>query len=204
MSNEKKLITTALDVEDDIIDPARADWSAVVRLTVMDILDANDRPVLFAPVVVWSDDTWSRLTDTFDITTARQTCARLAAIHDKPVQDWTRPASLTFPREDFMWIAARSGHVPPERMNEVPETEPQWGAGWYLTDWLFLDGATDAEFLDSLAETERDTHTAFSKNGLAKPEDVSASLMIQNGEARRRWVMLHAANAKPRPGEIAL
>lgn len=193
------LLTTGRDCSSNTVSPDLVDWSAVKRLTVMDMLGANNRPVLFAPVVVWADDTWARLTDTLDIATARQTCARLSAIHDKPVQDWTRPASATFPREDFMWTAARSGHVPLHCMDEVPEAEPQWGAAWYLTDWLFLDGATDAEFEASLAETERDTHTAFAGSGMANADDIDTALTIQRGEARRRWVMLHAANVKPEP-----
>jgi len=193
------LLATGKDCPGDTVAPECVDWSAVRRLTVMDMLDTDDRPVLFSPCVVWKDDTWARLTDTFDILTARQTCARLAAIHDKPVQDWTRPVPDAVPREGFMWDAAQAGFVPPERMNEVPDEAPEWGVGWHSTDWLFVDGATDAEFEAELADTEQSARKAFVESGLADVEDIAAALTIQRGEARRRWIMLHAANKKPLP-----
>jgi len=197
------LLTTGKDCSSNTVSPDLVDWSTVTRLVVMDMLDADNRPVLFSPCVVWKDDTWARLTDTFDIAAARQTCARLSAIHDKPVQDWTRPVPDAVPREGFMWDAAQAGFVPPERMNEVPDEAPEWGAGWYLTDWLFMDGATDAEFEKSLADMERDTFKAFAGEKEATPENIAAALAIQRSEARRRWVMLHAANVKPSPVGIA-
>lgn len=192
-------LTTGKDCPSDAIPPDLVDWSTAKRLTVMDMLDAANRPVLFAPVVVWEDGTWARLTDTFDIATARQTCARLSAIHDVPVQDWTRPVPNAVPRESFMWDAAQAGFVPPERMNEVPDKAPEWGAGWPATDWLFVDGATDAEFEAELTDTERCARKAFVESGMADEADIAAALAIQRDEARRRWIMLHAANVKPLP-----
>lgn len=197
------LLTTGKDCSSNTVSPDLVDWSAVNRLTVMDMLDADNRPVLFSPCVVWKDDTWARLTDTFDILTARQTCARLSAIHDVPVQDWTRPVPDAVPREGFMWDAAQAGFVPPERMNEVPDDAPEWGVGWHSTDWLFMDGATDAEFETELADTEQSAREAFVESGLASAEDIAVALTIQKREARRRWIMLHAANAKPEPREAA-
>lgn len=197
-----KLLKTGKDAVGDTVSPERVDWSSVKCLWVHDMLDLKNRPVLFAPCVVWPDGTWARLTDTFDIGTARQTCAKLSAIHDVPVQDWTRLVPETVPREGFLMDMEKAGFLPPEERDILPDKMPEWGCGWYATDHLFAEGATDADFFASLEETGKHARAVFSKQIGACPEQLKTALLIHNDEAIRRWVMLHAANDKPQPAPV--
>lgn len=193
MSDAHKPATTGLDIEGGTIAPERVDWSVVKRLAVLDMLNADDRPVLFAPIVVWADDTWARLTETLDIETARKTCARLSALHDTPVQDWTRPAPVTLSDEGFLLEAERRGF----RADEVPPDESvAWACGWGAADRLFEQGASDADFLASLTATRERVKAKARRMIGADAHIVESTLAVHEDEARHRWAVLNAANSR--------
>lgn len=202
----KKLISSGKDAEYAPDIAGRIEWACVKQLYVLAVqYEAEPRKWDFWPCVVFHDDTWLELSRDGDITNARKTCARLSVIHDKPVRDWTRPApsglSLETFREDIArHMAGLKEAVTREEREEEPKP-PVWGAGWENTDYLFLDGATDEEFVESLDELERTTKTWEGVN----LSDLKAVHRIIRDEAVRRWLMLHAANAKPEPkhGELA-
>jgi hypothetical protein len=77
-----------------------------------------------------------------------------------------------------------------------PVEPPIWGHGWEHTDYLFLDGATDDEFLASFSEMETGLIAAWDD---MDPEEIRRAVSIAKSGAVRRWLMLHAANDKPEP-----
>lgn len=196
----KKLISSGKDAEYSPDIAARIEWACVKQLYVLAVqYEAEPRKWDFIAEVVFHDDTFIELPHDRDITTARQLCARLSAIHDKPVVDWTRPApsglTLETFREDIARYMADLKEAVTRGEREEKPKPPVWGAGWENTDYLFLDGATDEEFVESLDELER-TAKAWVGVNLS---DLKAAHRIIRDEAVRRWLMLHAANAKPEP-----
>lgn len=203
----KKLISSGKDAEyaPDIAD--RIEWACVKQLYVLAVqYEAEPRKWDFIAEAVFHDDTLIELSHNRDIATARKICARLSAIHDKPVVDWTRPAPSGLTIETFRGDIARymaglkEAATRSERGEPKPPAQPVWGAGWENTDYLFLDGATDEEFLESLDELERATKTWV---GVNLPDLKTAHRIIRD-ESVRRWLMLHAANAKPEPKQEEL
>ncbi|NVN09747.1 hypothetical protein [Nguyenibacter vanlangensis] len=173
--------------------PESIDWSAVKCLWVQDALDEINAPTVFFPCVVFMDDTWSCLALTTDITSARQCVACLGALYDKPVKDWTRPAPETLAEDSFFY--SMRDLLPENHGREIPEQEPQWGAGWSETDHLFRDGATGAEFMHELAEMDRIFREGIVEEDLDRAR-VSMALRATRETAVRRWIMLHVANPR--------
>lgn len=183
----KKLISSGKDAEYAPDIAARIDWASVKGLFILDMQYAGKPEKWdFWPCVVFHDDTWLELSHDGDIATARQFCARLSALHDKHMRDWTRPApsglTLETPEGNLANYLQRIGP-------DGEETEPLWGAGWELTDHLFQNGATDADLLHQIEQAER---------------KAPGSRAIIRSEAVQRWQMLHAANAKPEPKQEGL
>ncbi|MDN7355186.1 hypothetical protein [Acetobacter senegalensis] len=177
-----KLISSGKDAEYEPNIEARIDWASVKGLFILDMQYAGKPEKWdFWPCVVFHDDTWLELSHDGDITEARQMCARLSALHDKPMRDWTRPApsglTLETPEGNLANYLQRIGP-------DGEETEPLWGAGWELTDHLFQSGATADDLLHHIERAER---------------KAGACQGILRSEAVQRWLMLHAANAKPEP-----
>ncbi|MCG0993887.1 hypothetical protein LHT11_01560 [Acetobacter indonesiensis] len=204
----KKLISSGKDAEyaPGIVD--RIEWACLKQLYVLAVqYEAEPRKWDFIAEAVFHDDTFIELSHDRDIATARKICACLSAIHDKPVVDWTRPAPSGLTLETFRGDIARymaglkEAVTRSEWEEPKPPAPPVWGAGWENTDYLFLDGATDEEFVESLDELERTTKTWAGVN----LSDLKAAHRIIRDEAVRRWLMLHAANTKPEPkqGELA-
>lgn len=173
--------------------PETIDWATVKYLWVQDALDEINAPTMFFPCVVFMDDRWEYLALTTDITSARQCVARFGALYDKPVIDWTRPAPETLAEESFFYSVRDL--LPANHGREIPEQEPQWGAGWSETDQLFRDGATDAEFMHELAELER----IFKQSDMAEgvdPARLTMAIQATRATAVHRWLMLHVANPR--------
>ncbi len=195
----KKLISSGKDAEyaPDIAD--RIEWACVKQLYILAVqYEAEPRKWDFIAEAVFHDDTFIELSHARDITTARRMCARLSAIHDKPVVDWTRPAPPGLTLETFREDMARYMDSLKNTATRTAPEEPKppvWGAGWENTDYLFLDGATDEEFLESLDELERSAKTWAGVH----QSDLERAHQIIRSDAVRRWLMLHAANAKPEP-----
>lgn len=187
------------------VSPDLIDWSFVTKLSVMDMqFEGEPRRWTFLPYVVFTDDTWREVGAHGTAAEARARCATLSAIHDKPVQDWTRPAPpglvMESTREQIRaTMAVQELHynltsdLTPEQEKEDP---PVWGSGWEQTDYLFLEGATDEEFLQAFAEMETILIASWDE---VTPEETRRAVSIVKSEAVRRWHMLHAANDKPAP-----
>lgn len=195
----KKLISSGKDAEYAPDIAAHIDWASVKQLYVLAVqYEAEPRKWDFIAEAVFHDDTFIELSHARDITTARQMCARLSAIHDKPMRDWTRPAPSGLTLEAFREDMARYMDSLKKTVIRTAPEEPKppvWGVGWENTDYLFLDGATDDEFVESLNELERSTKTWTGVH----QSDLKRAHQIIRDEAVRRWLMLHAANAKPEP-----
>ena len=84
------------DASDGIVDDGVIDWSLVLRLSVMPIIDQDER-TFYVPCAVFLDDTWVKIGPVGDLEYARTVCQRMAAIHDQSVRDSTLapiPATL--------------------------------------------------------------------------------------------------------------
>ena len=195
--------SSAKDMPDNLKNPtAFIAWEHVRGVFVQELGDDKEGWV-FWPCVHFQDDTWHPLAKDGDITKARQICASLSAIHDKPIQDWTRPAppglTLASTREQISnylkgtkeWLETTH-----------PEPSPLWGAGWEYTDHLFLDGFTHFEFEEEMQAMHK---TALEVFVGMEPSKLKAGLAIVKEQATRRWSLLHAANIKPdpKPEEVA-
>lgn len=183
------------------VSPDLVDWPFVTKLSVMEMqFEGEPRRWTFLPYVVFTDDTWREVGDHGTAAEARARCATLSAIHDKPVQDWTRPAppglSMEVTREQIRAMSAVNDLHKNLTTDPEPTEPPLWGHGWEHTDYLFLDGATDDEFLASFSETETGLLAAWDD---MNPEEIRRAVSIAKSEAVRRWLMLHAANDKPAP-----
>lgn len=184
----KKLISSGKDAEYEPDIEVCIEWASVKGLFIIAMQYAGEPERWdFWPCVLFRDETWLELSQHGDITEARQICACLSALHDKPMRDWTRPApsglTLETPEGNLANYLQRIGP-------DGEEAEPLWGAGWELTDHLFQRGATDADLLHQIEQAER---------------KAPGSRAIIRSEAVHRWRMLHAANAKsePKQGELA-
>lgn len=189
--------SSAKDIPDNLKNPAASiAWGHVRGLFVQELGDEKEGWV-FWPCVHFQDDTWHPLAKDGDITKARQICARLSAIHDKPVVDWTRPAppGLTFDSTQEL-IAGYLKGTKEWLESTLPEPAPLWGAGWEYTDHLFLDGLSHFEFDEEMRAMRKTSLEVF---GSMEPSKLRAGLAIVKDQATRRWSLLHAANIKPDP-----
>ncbi|MFT8643199.1 hypothetical protein [Gluconacetobacter sp.] len=82
-------LSSGKEAPQDIVPEAIIDWGSVLHLWVLE-MESDDGPV-YAPCVVFCDDTWSMIGPIGSLEAARQTCHRWAAIHDRTVRDMTRP-----------------------------------------------------------------------------------------------------------------
>lgn len=128
----KKLISSGKDAEYSPDIAARIEWACVKQLYVLAVqYEAEPRKWDFIAEVVFHDDTFIELPHDRDITTARQLCARLSAIHDKPVVDWTRPApsglTLETFREDIARYMADLKEAVTRGEREEKPKPPVWG-----------------------------------------------------------------------------
>lgn len=180
------------------IAPERIDWLHVKMLMVMAAKNHSGE-YTFWPAVVWDTGTTSRIAKTDDAPSARRTCARLSAIHDIPVRDWTRPAPDNLARRSNLWDLDKAGLLNPDLKESAPEQEPQWGAGWNETDWLFADGTTDEEFCGQMSELAQSLRDYSAKEEAIRPDMIEPVIKGLIDEAYDRWALLHAANTKPQP-----
>lgn len=183
------------------VSPDQIDWSFVRSLFVMDMQFENQpRKWTFKPCVVFTDDTWREVGGYGSASEARSRCASLGAIHDKPVRDWTRPAPPGLSEEITRAHirAMQSVKDMHKDLTEDPEPAegPAWGWGWEHTDHLFLEGASDEEFLASFDEMERGLISAWDD---ISPDEVRRAVSLAKNSAVTRWLLLHAANDKPSP-----
>ncbi|NVN06723.1 hypothetical protein HW509_14140 [Asaia spathodeae] len=170
--------------------PDRITWGLVKELFILDSQDDEGR-WYFWPCVAFVDNRWERLHEPHDIASARQLCARLSAIHDRPVRDWTRPAPAALIRPEIVFA-----HLLGVLSDGEPTKMPEWGPGWDFTDSLFLDGGDDGDLMRELEAMRRPFIDAIAE-GTATESQAIEALDIAKGEAIRRWRMLHAANGKP-------
>ncbi|MBO1361930.1 hypothetical protein J2D73_19285 [Acetobacter sacchari] len=187
------LIGSGADAPVDCPDPAMIDWSRVKSLWIMDMADDHARHWQFWPCVEFSDQTWIPMEKKGDITSARQCCARLAAIYDRPVRDWTLPIppalATTVVGNEIRQILS---------MGEDVEKAPIWGSGWELADFPFLNGMSDDAFAAELDEHDRIARETFADAPVAADGvTLKQAIQIVRGEGVRRWRLLHAANRKP-------
>jgi len=145
----------------------------------------------FMPCVVYHDDTWDPVAVTFDIVHARQAVSALAASHDLPVHDWTRPAPITIepasPADLLSRLTAKG---------RGEDSAPVWGCGWEWTDRAFTNHADDAAFMRYLDEAITNGRQAL----LARfymASDIDQAERICRDVAVRRWRLLRAANESP-------
>lgn len=82
-------LSSGKEAPQDIVPEAIIDWGSVLHLWVLE-MGSDDGPV-YAPCVVFCDDTWSMIGPIGSLEAARQTCHRWAAIHDRTVRDMARP-----------------------------------------------------------------------------------------------------------------
>lgn len=82
-------LSSGKEAPQDIVPEEIIDWGSVLHLWVLE-MESDDGPV-YAPCVVFCDDTWSKIGPISSLEVARQTCHRWAAIHDRTVRDMTRP-----------------------------------------------------------------------------------------------------------------
>ncbi|CAP57541.1 hypothetical protein [Gluconacetobacter diazotrophicus] len=82
-------LASGKEAPSDIVPEGIIHWGVVSHLWVLE-MESDDGPV-YAPCVVFFDDTWSKIGPVSSLEAARQTCHRWAAIHDSTVRDMARP-----------------------------------------------------------------------------------------------------------------
>lgn len=111
-----------------ILPDGHIDWVYVLRLWVHEMRDQHNNP-LFAPCIVFFDDTWAMVGPLGDLEQARKTCHRLAALHDSAVSDNTRPERPKFFAPEEMTVDVM--------LSDLGDVLPGDPWAWHETDGRF-------------------------------------------------------------------
>ncbi|GBQ28452.1 hypothetical protein AA0472_2710 [Acetobacter estunensis NRIC 0472] len=139
-----------------IVSDGLIDWTSALHLWVHGMHDQHNNP-LFAPCVVFFDDTWAMVGPLGDLEQARKTCHRLAAIHDSTVSDNTRPERPKFFTPEEMTVDVM--------LSDLGDVLP--GDPWAWNE-------TDGRFRLNLAALGADVALGLTDRGLDAGQKIAA------------------------------
>ncbi|MBB2170458.1 hypothetical protein HLH36_19355, partial [Gluconacetobacter aggeris] len=149
----------------DIVPEGIIDWCFVSHLWVLE-MGSDDGPV-FAPCVVFFDNTWSKIGPIGPLETARQTCHRWAVIHDCTVQDMTRP------RRQLMSQAEATVDIEPSELDAALPGDP-WSYDERTNRFRLNLACLGVEIAGKITEDDQpiDQQVAALGPGLARVESI--------------------------------
>ncbi|CAI9121210.1 hypothetical protein [Brytella acorum] len=162
---------------------ARVQWENIERIYVSAVWSQDNVPCYFRVDVAYMTGHMRDIAPKCTIAEARRISARLSALHDRPVRDWTLPAPPTIETEATFPLST-----------ELP-SNPEWGNGWQLVDKFFRERVDHTKWHAVLHHLLGMHIHARVQEG-ATAECAREEAMSLATSAHDRWFLLAAANSR--------